>query len=209
MRVNRPIGAAALVASAGLALLAIPLPAQTHADSVKLRNDCRLAVQVLTTGVPGPQRTEALKTIGLCGGEGVPALVKVWSAAADDRAELGLLVPATRGFVPPELVSTLFATLEQPGRTLTARTAALRVLLTYADPSVVTGFDDFVGDSSELLAHHFGAIDHPAPIVGRESLTEPLVDRLRSSLHTIAAGDADVRMRVAARVALKNPPLLH
>src|SRR6266581_3735986 len=207
MRVNRPIGAAALVASAGLALLAIPLPAQTHADSVKLRNDCRLAVQVLTTGVPGPQRTEALKTIGLCGGEGVPALVKVWSAAADDRAELGLLVTATRGFVTPELVSTLFATLEQPGRTLNARVAALLVLLTYADPAVVPGFDDFVGDSSELLVHHYGAIDHPAPVVGRERLTESLANRLRSTLQPIAATDGDARMRIAARVALKNPPL--
>ena len=209
MRVIREMCFTAVVLSGALFAAPGALPAQTHTDSVKLRNDCRLAVQVLTTGVPGPQRTEALNTIGLCGSEGVPALVKVWSAAADDRAELGLLVTATRGFVTPELVSTLFATLEQPGRTLNARTAALRVLLTYADPSVVTGFDDFVGDSSELLAHHFGGIDHPAPIVGRESLTEPLVDRLRSSLHTIAAGDADVRMRVAARVALKNPPLLH
>ncbi|HEV8332435.1 MAG TPA: hypothetical protein VGQ22_13505 [Steroidobacteraceae bacterium] len=196
-----------LVCLTGLALSAAPLSAQTHADSIKVRNDCRLAVQVLTKGVPGPQRTDALNTIGLCGSEGVPALVAVWSAAADDRAELGPLVTGTRAFVTPELVSTLFSTLEQPGRSLNARVAALLVLLTYADSSVVPGFENFVGDPAELLVHHYGAIDHPAPVVGRERLPEPVTERLRSTLQAIAAGDADPRMQVAARVALNNPPL--
>ena len=207
MRVIREMSFTAVVLSAALFAAPGALSAQTHADSVKLRNDCRLAVQVLTAGVPGPQRTEALNTIGLCGAEGVPALVKVWSAAGDDRAELGLLVTATRGFVTPELVSALFTTLEQRGRSLNARVAALLVLLTYADPAVVPGVDDFVGDSSELLVHHYGAIDHPAPVVGRERLTESLANRLRSTLQPIAATDGDARMRIAARVALKNPPL--
>jgi hypothetical protein len=170
-----------------------------------VRNDCRLAVQVLTTGEPGPLRDQALNTIGLCGSEGVPALIAVWSAAQDNHAELEKLVTATRGFVTPDLVDTLIATLEQSGRTLTARVAALMVLLTYADSSVVPGFDNFVGDSTELLVHHYGSVDHPFPAVGRDRLTELPTERLRATLQAIAAGDADPRMRVAARVALRNP----
>src|SRR6266850_5406838 len=200
---------ASLVCLTGVALIAAPLSAQTHADSIKVRNDCRLALQVLTKGVPDPHRAEALSIIGLCGGEGVPALVAMWSSAADDRAELGLLVTATRAFATPELVSTLFSTLEQPGRTLNARVAALLVLLTYADPSVVPGFDGFVGDPAQLLVHHYGPIDHAAPVVGRESLPVPVTEQLRSTLQAIAAGDPAAPMRVAARVALKNPPLSH
>src|SRR6266550_4354624 len=187
MRVIREVSFTAVVLSGALFGAPGALPAQTHVESVKLRNDCRIAVQVLTAGVPGPQRTEALNTIGLCGSEGVPALVKVWSAAGDDRADLGLLVRATRAFVTPELVSPLFATLEQPGRTRTARVAALMVLLTYADSSVVPGFNNFVGDSTELHVHHDWSVDHSFPAVGRDRLTELPTERLRATLRAIAA----------------------
>ncbi|MGH7530553.1 MAG: hypothetical protein ACREMN_09255 [Gemmatimonadales bacterium] len=190
-----------------LVLAPTSLAAQATPDTVQLRNDCRLAVQILTSGEPGPLRMEALHTIGLCGGQGVPALVAVWSAAADNRAELGPLVTATRAFVTPELVTTLFSTLEQPGRARDARVAALMVLLTYADSSILPGFDDFLGDSTAVLVHHYGAIDHPAPVIGRGSLAEPVTTRLRSTLQAIAATDPDARMRIAARVALRNPPL--
>src|SRR6266705_3157738 len=182
------------------------LLSQANPDSVKLRNDCRAAEHVLTTGEPGPHRTEALSLIGLCGREGIPAFQAAWTSAGGDRTELGLLVTSTRAFVAPELVEMLFTNLSQPSQPLNARVASLLVLLTYADPAVVPGFDDFVGDSSELLVHHYGAIDHPAPVVGRERLTESLANRLRSTLQPIAATDGDARMRIAARVALKNPP---
>jgi hypothetical protein len=190
-----------------IALVATPLSGQANPDSVKLRNDCRLAEQVLTTGEPGPQRTEALKIIGLCGGEATPTLVLLWSSAGDDRAEVELLVTATRAFVAAPVVDALFSTLTPAGRPLNARVAALLVLLTYADPSVLPGFDAFVGDSTRLLRSFYGHIDHPFPVVGRESLPQPVTDRLRTALQTIAASDPDARMRVAARVALQNAPL--
>src|SRR2546430_10818591 len=75
-----------------IALLLIhgSLLSQANPDSVKLRNDCRAAEHVLTTGEPGPHRTEALSIIGLCGREGIPALQAAWTTAGGDRTDLGL-----------------------------------------------------------------------------------------------------------------------
>ncbi len=55
------------------ALLASPVWAQDP-DSVQLRNDCRLAVQILASGHPAPQEEWALTVIHRCGSEGGAAL---------------------------------------------------------------------------------------------------------------------------------------
>jgi len=192
-----------------IALLLIhgSLLSQANPDSVKLRNDCRAAEHVLTTGEPGPHRTEALSIIGLCGREGIPALQAAWTTAGGDRTELGLLVTSTRTFVAPELVEMLFTNLSQPSQPLNARVASLLVLLTYADPAVVPGFDDFIGDEAQLLARRYGRVDHPSPAAGREQLGADFTQRLRTALQGIAVSDPDAGMRLAARVALHNLPL--
>jgi len=190
-----------------LALVHQSLLSQANPDSIKLRNDCRAAEHVLTTGEPGPLRTDALSIIGLCGREGIPALQAAWTSAGGDRTELGLLVTSTRAFVAPELVDMLFTNLGQPSRPLNSRVASLLVLLTYADPAVVPGFDDFVGDQGQLLARRYGRVDHPSPAAGREQLAVDFMQRLRAALQAISASDPDAGMRLAARVALQNPPL--
>ena len=180
---------------------------QANPDSVKLRNDCRAAEHVLTTGEPGPHRTEALSLIGLCGREGIPAFQAAWTSAGGDRTELGLLVTSTRAVVAPELVEMLFTSLSQPSQAVNARVASLLVLLTYADAAVVPGFDDFIGDQALLLARRYGRVDHPSPAAGREQLAADFMQRLRGALQAIAASDPDAGMRLAAKVALQNPPL--
>src|SRR3989442_13151871 len=128
-----------------LALVHQSLLSQANPDSIKLRNDCRAAEHVLTTGEPGPHRTDALSIIGLCGREGIPALQAAWTSAAGDRTELGLLVPSTRAFVAPQLVEMLFTNLGQPGQHLNPRAAPLLWLPPYTDPPVVPGIDYFIG----------------------------------------------------------------
>src|SRR5574341_818799 len=191
----------------GVVLFGVPARAQVNPDSVKLRNDCRLAEQVLTTGEPATHRQEALTVIGLCGRESVPALLSVWSSIGGARTDLELLVTSTRGFVSPALVDTLLSVLHQPARALTVRVASLLVLLTYVDPWVVPGFDDFLGDSAALDTRYFGHLDHSGPPAGHETIPASLRDQLRTSLRAISASDPDAGMRAAARVALRNPPL--
>lgn len=190
-----------------LTLCGSTVRAQANPDSVKLRNDCRLAQQVLTTGQPATHRQEALTIIGLCGREGVPALLSTWSSVGADRPTLGLLVTSTRAYANQQIVDALLGTLNQPARPLEVRVASLQVLLTFADPAVTPSFDDFLGDSTELLIRRYGAIDHPFPVVGLETLSGSLTDQLREGLRVIAASDPDARMRLTARIALLNEPL--
>ena len=74
-----------------LALAILPasrLASQANPDSVKQRNDCRLAMDFLETGHPSPEWTDALTTIGLCGSQGEATLIKVWSDDALSRHDL-------------------------------------------------------------------------------------------------------------------------
>lgn len=62
---------AALEAAAIASLAAATVFAQANPDSLKLRNDCRLAEHVLQTGHTAPLRARASQVIGLCGSEAV------------------------------------------------------------------------------------------------------------------------------------------
>jgi hypothetical protein len=50
-----------------LSLWPLALQAQVQSDSVKHRNDCRLATQIIETGHPAPHAEWALDYIGACG----------------------------------------------------------------------------------------------------------------------------------------------
>ena len=188
-------------------LLSSTAQGQANPDSIKLRDDCRLAEQVLSTGQPATHRQDALSIIGHCGREGIPATIAAWSSAGSDQTELQILVTATRAFASQEITDALVSTVGQASRPLEVRVAALQVLITFADPAAVPAFRDLVGDSTALLIHFYGRVDHPFPVVGRETLTGSLTDRLRTVLGAVASSDGDARMRVAARVALQNSPL--
>src|ERR1700745_984045 len=62
---NSPMLRIAIAAGTAL-FLAIPLWAQAAPDSVKLRNNCRLAEQVLTTGHPAPKIAWARTFLANC-----------------------------------------------------------------------------------------------------------------------------------------------
>jgi hypothetical protein len=69
--------------------------AQEVSDGVRLRNDCRLAAQVLTTGHPAPQRLWALQTIGNCRDHSGTAVPAAWNAPPPDQDGLAWLVAAS------------------------------------------------------------------------------------------------------------------
>ena len=62
------------------AMATVPPPAMgQNADSVQLRNECRLAHQILTKGQPANQRDWALEFIRRCGslgGEAIAHLIR-------------------------------------------------------------------------------------------------------------------------------------
>lgn len=76
------------------ALAPVGVQAQVNADSVKHRNDCRLARQVLESGHPAPHTDWALRQIGGCGAEEYGASIAAAvrrRRTASDTAVLGRL----------------------------------------------------------------------------------------------------------------------
>lgn len=113
---------------------ALPANAQATPDSVKLRNDCRLYRQVLTTGESAPYRAEALGRVNLC--QDAPSIFVDWLGSlstatnpdqfADFRSEVsgvrdGLLfakalaMSQDRGVSPTARVVALLVVLDQQG----------------------------------------------------------------------------------------------
>lgn len=82
-------------AAVALALPLAPLGAQANPDSVELRNDCRLAVQTIRTGEPGPKVQWAWDLIPACPESGAA------SAAALRRLRHD---PDTAHFAPVQVV---------------------------------------------------------------------------------------------------------
>ena len=193
--------------AAALTLLGATTPqlaAQADPDSVKLRNDCRLARQVLESGQPSPHRTDALSLIPLCGQDAVPALLTVWSEPPTERAELSVLVNSTRSLVIPQLVDALLSTLERTNLETNQRAAALLVLVTYADSSLAPGFEDIIGPRDDILSRHYGHVVPPYTAVGHDTLLAPLRDRLKPVLMQLAAADPDPMIQTAAEVVLRS-----
>lgn len=69
---------------------ATQLSAQADPDSVQLRNDCRLADQVIRTARPANRRAWALGLVPACGTSGVQAVVAQWQSveATGDSATI-------------------------------------------------------------------------------------------------------------------------
>lgn len=125
---------AALVAATLLACA--PATAQRgEADDPHVRNDCRLAAQVLRTGHPAPRRSWAMDAIRRCDVSGPAALASVWrEAAPSDTAELGLLFNVTRDFNDRRVVDAVAAAARRSGAPETTRIYAFALLFNYAVP---------------------------------------------------------------------------
>lgn len=98
----------------------------------------------------------------------------------------------------------MFRVAEEPSYSTEHRVAALLVLTTYADSYRLPGFGDLIGARDELVRNRFGHIDHPYNAFGRESLAEPVMERLLPALEQLKASDPNPEMQTAAEVLLLN-----
>lgn len=143
---HQPLKSMRCFASACLlpVVLARPGFAQVSSDSVKHRNECRLAEQVMTTGRPEPHREWARGYIAFCGPES-------WARAAatalrrlsmsEDRRTL----EKEWGRVRLLRDSTLFATASEIARagssSVPARVYAIRYLVNIVHPNRLIRYD--------------------------------------------------------------------
>lgn len=139
MRVRLFSLATALLLSAPSALEA----QHKERDDAQLRNDCRLAAQILRTGQPAPHRSWAYTVITRCDESGAATLASVWTQNPPaDEAMLGELAGATRYFPMREVFDALRATAADVQVATAPRVYALSVVASFAEPRTFLNLRD-------------------------------------------------------------------
>lgn len=106
------------------------LSAQTEPDSIKARNDCRLATQAVTTGHPAVKIAWALRYIRTCPSAG-PALAAALVTARESRdtASLARITAPTDWMRDRAVFDAALALVQDRGASAEARVFAIRPLI--------------------------------------------------------------------------------
>ena len=132
----------------GAVLTTSSLHAQAEPDSVKHRNECRLADQVVTTGQPAPHLRWALGYLAACGAGAQGSAVSQAVRRLRTETDTAMLGPYWR--VPQYLVDgRLFEAAEEiaadRGASTQARVFALSALIGAIRPGYMSEYHQLVG----------------------------------------------------------------
>jgi hypothetical protein len=209
-----------IMAVALLGLGASPAAGQDHEsrpkrerEDVHLRNDCRLAVQVLTDGQPADKREWALGTIARCDESGPPVLARMWQQVAADSASVGNLIYRSVGLRDRRLYDVVFAIAGDRSVPALKRAAALHLLGRWAEPGFILVYRPFFAPGYEPAERRGGVsgvtfvfIDHDTQNEGAEPLPATIKADVLQLARDIAAMEPNYRLRAAADVFLKTIP---
>jgi hypothetical protein len=170
-------------------------------DDVHLRNDCRFAAQVLTTGEPAPHHDWAVAYSDRCDESGPPALAALWRRLSDDRTELGRVTYKTSSLRDQRLLDAMVATARDRSRPTLVRLATFQVLMSYFDTATYMPLEDLerppVGSP---LSFQFDFVAED----GAQPLSASAPDTILAVLHELAAGDPDPTVQHAARFVARG-----
>lgn len=189
---------AALIAGLmATAAAAAPLSAQTDQNDPHLRNDCRLAAQVLTTGHPAPHYDWALEFIPRCGEDGATALTHLWRNPPADEGRLNSLFVASYTLRDSRVTAAAVEaaanrTLPQP-----ARLAALRVLAGHAVPQFLISTADLLRQESDTTRYSFPRVDHVNVQEGANPVGPSTIRTILATLESVGR-DPDASVAYAA-----------
>lgn len=111
-------------------LLPLAASAQANSDSIKHRNDCRLAIQVITTGQPAARSDWAMTFVRECAG--FPAALRNSLSAARnsrDTAALARLTAPADWLRDGDVFTAAFELARDRGASPVARVFAIRVMM--------------------------------------------------------------------------------
>lgn len=194
----------AIFFTALLALGCAPLSAQRmdEAASARVRNDCRLAAQVIETGHPHPRWRWAVEHIGICSESGPPALAALWRALPGDTARVEEAIEATGRIRDQRLYDEAVATLRATGRPAVVRVGAMRLLMRYVQPSQDYPFSALEPGERVRIATGVGKLNASVQVSGSRPLPDSLTSQVLALFQEIAADDREpVVAHAAARLA--------
>ena len=183
--------------------------AQANPDSVKLRNDCRLAAQILEKGQPAPKYDWALAQMDRCDPglrvDVVTSLVRAHAYAAGTREAIVAAFNTASRFWDQRILQTLLDIAGDPAARVDARIEALAALAVYLDPQGVPaeGFraglaeDGTPADVCSWRSFH-AASSRPVEVEPTEGFREGLVSVLWRMTHEPAPDEVKGALICAA-----------
>lgn len=190
-----------------IALAAVSTPAAAQGGheptDVHLRNNCRLAAQVLTTGQPAPKRKWARDFISNCAESGPAVLVQLWQQVPADTAKVNELIGMSARLRDQRLFDQAAALVRDRSRPEVVRTGAMILLAQYADPSWGVSFPLLLPPENRPSGHVWlilgGHSFHDVPqlkgtIPMPKSVAQPVVEILKE----VAATEQNPRVWYAA-----------
>lgn len=194
-----------MIRSIFLALVCTVLPTvlygQADPDSVKLRNDCRLADQVLTTGNPAPHREWALGVIWLCprAGSTLSNALRTATATTDTSYLDALTAPAIE-LRDGDLFSAAMSVAGNPSASVPARVFAIRTLIYTARPGGSVDYDRLVADDPRVC---LGSSSPHSSVRSGTPLPSDYVEQMRALANrTFRDGTQPKSVRQAAECVL-------
>lgn len=189
------------VTAIGAALTLAPVGLRGQ-GSVHLRNDCRLASQVLRTGHPAPRRQWAWSVIPSCSDSAGAVLAMVWRAP--DERELAQLWGVSYRVRDARLTHAVLAAFRDPSRSRAARLVAARVLASHAAPNLVVRESDLARLRADSAHPPYMSIDHSDVREGSVPVTSPMVSEIREAFAAVGESDADPEVCSTARALARQ-----
>lgn len=168
------------------------LEAQTERQDPHVRNDCRLAAQVLETGHPAPHYEWALEFIAKCEETGAPVLAALWRSAANTE-HLNRLYVSSYLLRDARVTDAVTEVAQNRALPRLVRLNAIRVLAGHAVPEFLVTVPDLLRRENEFSIIPFPSVDHVMVRNGERPVDQAAIRGIVEALgHLRSDSDADV-----------------
>jgi hypothetical protein len=189
-----------------LAALALALATVTHDQSLggqterqdpHVRNDCRLATQVLAARHPHPHYDWALEFIAKCEETGGPVLAGLWRRPSADSAHLDRLFLSSYTLRDSRITAAVIDAASDRSLPQLVRLNAIRVLAGHAVPEFLLSIPDLLRQESDSVRSLFPSVDHVNVRNGDSPVGTSTVRTIVETLEVLK-DDPDGRIALAA-----------
>lgn len=165
-------------------------------DDTQLRNDCRLALQVLTLGQPADRYGWARDIIVKCDESGGPALASVWRSVSADPGELPHVVYSTSRVRDQRILDQLVIVARDQARPTVVRLSAFQVMVSYYKPSAYVSMRSL---RQPPFGSPLGFVTEFVATEGSSPLGPTSRESIRNLMRELSQSDPDSTVRNAAR----------
>ena len=173
------------------------LSAQTEREDAHLRNDCRLAAQILGSGHPDPHYDWAVDFIARCEETGGPVLAGLWRRPSADTADLNRLFLSSYRLRDSRITAAVIEVAGDPEVPQLMRLNAIRVMAGHAFPDFLLAISDLLRLESVSVIYPFPSVDHVTVRNGGNPVGTSTIQTIVAALEVLE-NDPDAQVAHAA-----------